>query len=81
MELGADLLPDEADANARVQVYRAFYGADICARGFVAMRLTRAEEIKEADESCTLQGSRCCSVRARGIKLRSGFSPTEAIST
>ena len=39
MELGTDLLPDVADANARVQVYRDIYGADLCAHGFVAMRL------------------------------------------
>ena len=53
MELGTDLLPDEADANARVRVYREIYGAEICAHGFVAMRLTRADEIKAADESST----------------------------
>ena len=53
-ELGTDLLPDVADANARVQVYRELYGADICARGFVAMRLEWADEIKATDESSTL---------------------------
>ena len=52
-ELGTDLLPDVADANARVQVYRELYGADICARGFVAMRLEWADEIKATDESST----------------------------
>ena len=53
MELGTDLLPDVADAHARVQVYREIYGADICAHGFVAMRLKWADEIKAADESST----------------------------
>ena len=38
-ELGTDLLPDVADASARVQVYHRKYGADLCAHGFVAMRL------------------------------------------
>ena len=46
LELGTDLLPDVADANARVQVYREIYGADICAHGFVALRLEWADEIK-----------------------------------
>ena len=41
-ELGSDLLPDATEANARVQVYRRIYGADVCAHGFVAMRLKRA---------------------------------------
>ena len=41
MELGTDLLPDVADASARVQVYRDIYGADRCALGFVAMRLVK----------------------------------------
>ena len=50
MELGTDLLPDVADANARVQVYREIYGADICAHGFVAMRLEWADEIKAEAE-------------------------------
>ena len=45
MELGTDLLPDVADASARVQVYREIYGADLCAHGFVAMRLKWADEI------------------------------------
>ena len=53
MELGTDLLPDVADASARVQVYREIYGADRCAHGFVAMRLKWADEIKAADESST----------------------------
>ena len=53
MELGTDLLPDVAEANARVQVYREIYGADRCAHGFVAMRLKWADEIKAADESST----------------------------
>ena len=44
---------DVADASARVQVYREIYGADICAHGFVAMRLKWADEIKAADESFT----------------------------
>ena len=50
MELGADLLPDLTDVDARVQVYRELYGADICAHGFVAMRLQRKDEIKAAGE-------------------------------
>ena len=33
MELGTDLLPDVADASARVQVYRDIYGADRCPVG------------------------------------------------
>jgi len=52
-ELGTDLLPDVADASARVQVYLEIYGADRCACGFVAMRLKWADEIKAADESST----------------------------
>ena len=50
MELGADLLPDVADANARVQVYHKYYGADICARGFVAMRLQWTDEFQAVDD-------------------------------
>ena len=53
MELGTDLLPDVADANARVREYRKLYGSDICAHGFVAMRVEKADEMKAADESAT----------------------------
>ena len=42
-ELDTGLPPDVADANARVQVYRELYGADICAHGFVAMRVEHVE--------------------------------------
>ena len=38
-ELGSGLLPDAADANARVNIYESLCGAVRCARGFVAMRL------------------------------------------
>ena len=38
-ELGSELLPSAADANARVKVYESLYGAVRCARGSVAMRL------------------------------------------
>jgi hypothetical protein len=41
VELGVDLLPDEADANARVKVYESLYGVVRCATGFVAMRFGR----------------------------------------
>ena len=51
MELGTELLPDVADASARVQAYRDIYGADRCARGFVAMRLQWADGMKLADKS------------------------------
>ena len=44
VELGSELLPDAADANARVKVHESFYGAARCARGFVAMRLERSNE-------------------------------------
>ena len=37
--LGADLLPDEANAAAREQVHLNLYGDSRCALGFVAMRL------------------------------------------
>ena len=51
MELGSELLPDAADADARVQVYRDIYGVDRCSRGFVAMRLQWADGMKLADKS------------------------------
>ena len=51
MELGSELLPDAADAGARVQVYRDIYGVDRCSRGFVAMRLQWADGMKLADKS------------------------------
>ena len=39
-ELGADLLPDVADARrARATIYECLYGFQRCASGFVAMRL------------------------------------------
>ena len=57
MELGTDLLPDVADASARVQVYRDIYGADRCARGFVAMRLQWADGMKPADKSADAERS------------------------
>ena len=38
-DLGADLLPDADDSEARVNVYHNLYGEEQCARGFVAMRL------------------------------------------
>ena len=39
-DLGAQLLPDAADADARVKVYEKLYAdEDQRARGFVAMRL------------------------------------------
>ena len=39
-ELGADLLPDTpSDSSARMRVYEDLYGADRCARGFLAMRV------------------------------------------
>jgi hypothetical protein len=41
VELGVDLLPDEADDNARVKVYESLYGVVRCATGFVAMRFGR----------------------------------------
>ena len=50
MELGSELLPDAADAGARVQVYRDIYGVDRCSRGFVAMRLQWADGMKLADK-------------------------------
>ena len=39
VELGADLLPDAADAYARAEVYESLYGRARCSCGFVAMRL------------------------------------------
>ena len=57
MELGSELLPDAADAGARVQVYRDIYGADRCARGFVAMRLQWADGMKLADKSADAERS------------------------
>ena len=39
LELGAALLPDVADPDDRVKVYKELYGAEQCSRGFVAMRL------------------------------------------
>ena len=38
-ELGADLLPDVADARARATIYECLFGFRRCASGFVAMRL------------------------------------------
>ena len=43
VELGADLLPDVADAGARAQIYESLYG-DQCLRGFVAMRIEWPDE-------------------------------------
>ena len=43
-ELGSELLPDAADANARVKVCESLYGVLRCAMGFVAMRLERSNE-------------------------------------
>ena len=57
MELGTDLLPDVADASARVQVYREIYGADRCAHGFVAMRLQWADGMKLAEKSADAERS------------------------
>ena len=39
LDLGADLLPDAADSDDRVKVYKELYDAAQCSRGFVAMRL------------------------------------------
>jgi len=57
MELGSELLPDAADAGARVQVYRDIYGADRCAGGFVAMRLQWADGMKLAEKSADAERS------------------------
>ena len=43
-ELGADLLPDEPNTDARIETYLRMYDAEVCARGFVAMRLERLDE-------------------------------------
>ena len=51
MDLGTDLLPDVADASDSAQVYREMYGTDVCAHGFLAMRLKCADETKAAAES------------------------------
>ena len=39
MELGNELLPDISSPRARMAVYHEYYGPDLCARGFVAMKL------------------------------------------
>ena len=70
MELGSDLLPDVADASARVQVYRDIYGADRCAHGFVAMRLKWADENKAADESSTRKSRQTKSRQTKSRKSR-----------
>ena len=56
-ELGADLLPDAADKNARVKVYEALYGFVRCARGFVAMRIEWPNEASAATNSQGASGS------------------------
>ena len=38
-ELGAELLPDDADASVRERVYTNLYGSVRCSKGLVAMRL------------------------------------------
>ena len=43
-ELGADLLPDEPNTDARIETYLRMYDAEVCARGFVAMRLERVDK-------------------------------------
>ena len=71
MDLGADLLPDVAGANARVQVYRDIYGADRCAHGFVAMRLKwAADAIKAADEASTRKARQTKSRQTKSRKSR-----------
>ena len=60
MDLGTDLLPDVADASDSAQVYREMYGTDVCAHGFLAMRLKCADETKAAAESSTIRRRRTC---------------------
>ena len=43
-ELGADLLPEEPNTDARIETYLRMYDAEVCARGFVAMRLERVDK-------------------------------------
>ena len=45
-ELGDELLPDDADANARFKSLSEIYGAEVCNSGFVAMRLKPLDEIE-----------------------------------
>ena len=54
-ELGAELLPDETDAKARVDVYEALYG-DRCCRGFVAMRIEWPDEPETVTKSQDTRG-------------------------
>ena len=74
-ELGADLLPDAKDAHARVAIYHEIYGKDICAKGFVAMRLkwpdaakmvndveTKAKQLYRKAEG---DGRACCCCKLR----------------
>ena len=49
-ELGAGLLPDAKDVHARVAIYHEIYGKDICAKGFVAMRLKWPDAAKMVND-------------------------------
>ena len=65
MDLGTDLLPDVADASDSAQVYREMYGTDVCAHGFLAMRLKCADETKAAAESSTIEEPRAKEVASK----------------
>ena len=76
VELGADLLPDVADARARVQIYESLYG-DRCFRGFVAMRI---EWPNEAESAIKSQGPHGSTVSVAATSSMAGIAPVPSTS-
>ena len=69
-ELGDELLPDDADANARFKSLSEIYGAEVCNSGFVAMRLKPLDgpEMVAASSYSRVLNRSSASKAAQGLK-------------